>query len=280
MSTTVSSHAPRRTGLLILLLAYAGFVALGLSNSLMGVAWPSIRSTFGLPLDALGVLLIGNTTGYMIASAVSGRLMALMNVGTLLAGGCGLAAAALLATGSAPAWPVLVVLGLAAGLSGGAIDGSLNAYAAAHFSPRAMNWLHASFGIGATLGPAIMTAVIAGGLGWRAGYWIVGAAQPALAGTWVSLYWGSLTLGRILFGFAVQRIAPTTLLRLCMAGAVLSALAIWLNIAPWLTFGGIALMGLALAPQFPLLMSATPGYLGARHAANGVGFQVAAASLG
>ena len=77
MSTTVSSRAPRRAGLLILLLAYAGFVALGLSNSLMGVAWPSIRNTFGLPLDALGMFLIGNTTGYMLASAVSGRLMAL-----------------------------------------------------------------------------------------------------------------------------------------------------------------------------------------------------------
>src|SRR6266540_3655842 len=109
MSTTVSSRVPRRAGLLILLLAYAGFVALGLTNSLMGVAWPSIRNTFGLPLDALGVLLIGNTIGYMIASAVSGRLMAFMNVGTLLACGCGLAAAALLATGGAPAWPVLVV---------------------------------------------------------------------------------------------------------------------------------------------------------------------------
>ena len=118
MSTTVSLRTPRRVGLLILLLAYAGFIALGLSNSVMGVAWPSIRSTFGLPLDALGVLLIGNTAGYMLASAVSGRLMAIMNVGTLLAGGCGLAAAALLATGSAPAWPVLVVLGFAAGLSG------------------------------------------------------------------------------------------------------------------------------------------------------------------
>ena len=39
-------------------------------------------------------------------------------------------------------------------------------------------------------------------------------------------------------------------------------------------------MGLALAPQFPLLISATPGYLGPRHSANGVGLQVAAASLG
>src|SRR3954471_1531946 len=181
MSTTVVSRIPRRTGLLILLLAYAGFVALGLSNSIMGVAWPSMRTTFGLPLDALGVLLIGNTTGYMIASAVSGRLMAIMNVGTLLAGGCGLAAAALLATGGAPSWPVLVVLGFAAGLSGGAIDGSLNAYAAANFSPRAMNWLHACFGIGATLGPAIMTAVIVYGLSWRVGYGIVGAVQLVLA---------------------------------------------------------------------------------------------------
>src|SRR5207245_501244 len=101
-----------------------------------------------------------------------------------------------------------------------------------------------------------------------------------LAGTWISLYWASLTVGRILFGFVVQRISPSTLLRGCMAGAILSTLLIWLNSAPWLTFGGIALMGLALAPQFPLLISATPRYLGPQHAANGVGFQVAAASLG
>lgn len=65
-----------------------------------------------------------------------------------------------------------------------------------------------------------------------------------------------------------------------MAGAVFSALLIWANLAPWLAFAGIALMGLTLAPQFPLLMSATPGYLGPRHANNGVGFQVAAAGLG
>jgi fucose permease len=104
--------------------------------------------------------------------------------------------------------------------------------------------------------------------------------SPALAGAWVSLYWASLTLGRIMFGFAVQWVAPNTLLRWCMAGAVLSALLIWVNLAPWLTFTGIALMGLALAPQFPLLISATPGYLGLRHSNNAVGLQVAAASVG
>lgn len=355
-TTPIPSLVPaRRTALLILALAYAGFVALGMVNSLNGVAWPSIRDTFELPLDALGALLISNTGGYMLASALSGRLMARMNVGTLLAGGCGVAALALLAMGGAPLWVVLVALGFISGLSGGAIDGSLNSYAAQHFSPRAMNWLHACFGIGATLGPAIMTAVLAGDLSWRVGFWIVGAAQlvlaicfaltrqlwdqpaapvaasapapargatlmatlrlpiawlgitlffvycgleiatgswvfsllteargvaPELAGVWVSLYWASLTAGRILFGFVVQRVSPTTLLRWCMVGAALGALLIWLNIALWVTFAGIALMGLVLAPQFPLLISATPGYLGPQHAANGVGLEVAAASLG
>jgi fucose permease len=346
-------RSPRRSGLLVLLLAYAGFIGLGLLNSLVGVAWPSIRNTFGLPLDALGLLLVANTIGYMIASAVSGRLLALMNGGMLLALSCCLVAFSLLASGSAPLWAVLVALGFTSGLGGGAIDGGLNAYAAAHFSPRAMNWLHACFGIGATIGPAIMTAVLYRGLSWRVGFWIVGALQltlaigfaltrqlwggaappsqapvaargapliatlrlplawlgivlffvytgaevatgnwvfsllteargvpAALAGSWVSLYWASLTIGRILFGFAVQRLSPIKLLRWCMAGALLGALLIWVHSAIWLTFGGIALMGLALAPQFPLLISATPGYLGSQHAANGVGFQVAAASLG
>jgi fucose permease len=336
----------------MLLLAYASFVALGMVNSLVGVAWPSIRATFGLPLDALGVFLVANTAGYMLASAVSGRLMAALNTGALLAGCCGLAGLALLGIGVAPAWAVVVVLGGVVGLSGGAIDGGMNAYAAAYFSPQVMNWLHACFGIGATLGPAIMTASVAGGLSWRVGFVIVAVAQlalaiafgltrrlwdrpapavgapeasgaslrstlrlplvwlgiglffaytgievatgnwvfsllteargvsPALAGAWVSLFWASLTIGRILFGFVVQRVAPSTLLRWCMAGAVLSALLIWANLALWLTFVGIALMGLALAPQFPLLISATPTYLGPQHANNGVGIQVAAASLG
>jgi fucose permease len=343
----------RRT-MLLLLLAYAGFIALGLGNSLMGVAWPSVRVTFGMPIDALGIVLISNTAGYMLASAGSGRLIGRLRIGAVLALSCGVAAGSLLGFGGAPFWALLVALSFTLGLGSGTIDAGLNAYAADHFSPRAMNWLHACFGIGATLGPAIMTGVLVGGLSWRAGFWIVGAIQlalaacfgatrrlwdgsspqlpasrqparsatlaatlrlpmawlgiglfvvytgieittgqwvyslltearavpTALAGTWVSLYWASLTLGRILFGFAVHRMAPTTLLRWCMVGAVLGALLIWFNLAPWLTFGGIALMGLALAPQFPLLISATPSYLGPEHTANGVGFQVAAASLG
>ncbi|HEU4426816.1 MAG TPA: MFS transporter, partial [Pilimelia sp.] len=76
---------------------------------------------------------------------------------------------------------VTVVAALLLGLGSGAIDSGLNAYAAATFGPRHMNWLHASFGFGATLGPLIMTAVLAAALSWRWGYAIVAAAQALLA---------------------------------------------------------------------------------------------------
>jgi fucose permease len=124
------------------------------------------------------------------------------------------------------------------------------------------------------------------GIEVAAGNWVYSlltearGVSPALAGAWVSLFWASLTLGRIVFGFVVQWASPNTLLRWCMAGSVVGALLIWANLTLWLTFAGIALLGVALAPQFPLLISATPGFLGARHANNGIGLQVAAAGLG
>ena len=47
-----------------------------------------------------------------------------------------------------------------------------------------------------------------------------------------------------------------------------------------LSFVGLALIGLALAPIFPSLIATTPERLGTAHTANGVGFQIAAAVLG
>ena len=64
-SEAAGAGAPRRA-LLLLGLAYLGFVSLGLPDGLLGVAWPSIRATFSLRLDALGVLLVSTTAGYVV----------------------------------------------------------------------------------------------------------------------------------------------------------------------------------------------------------------------
>jgi MFS family permease len=170
----------RRVGLL-LALSYVGFVSLGLPDGLLGVAWPSIRKQFGLELDALGQLLVAITVGYVAASFSSGRLLARMNLGALLAASCAATATSLLGYAFAPAWFVLVGFCLFAGLGAGAIDAALNTYVATNHSARTLNWLHACYGIGAASGPALMTAVLMQNDPWQRGYWIVAAGQIALA---------------------------------------------------------------------------------------------------
>ncbi|HEY0734804.1 MAG TPA: MFS transporter [Herpetosiphonaceae bacterium] len=350
-SPTSPTAVRQRTALLVGL-AYAAFISLGLPDGLTGVAWPSIRTTFSLSLDALGALITTSTIGYMLSSFSSGRVLSRIGVGWLLVLSCLATAISLLGYGAAPMWIVMVSLGFLAGLGAGAIDAGLNTYAAENFSPRTMNWLHASFGLGAATGPIIMSSVISAGQPWRLGYLIVGVAQlilascfaitrsqwhahaeeaqaeptasasmgrtlllpsawlsillfflytgleitagqwlyslltesrgmlPALAGVWVSLYWGSLTVGRLLSGMIVAHISVRTLLQICMVVAILGVALLWLNIAPWLSLIGIAMLGLSLAPMFPSLIALTPGRMGPAHAANTVGFQIAAASLG
>ncbi|NTW03038.1 MAG: MFS transporter, partial [Oscillochloris sp.] len=286
---SVSSTAAGRTRdrQLLIGLMFIGFISLGLPDGLLGVAWPSISHARGVGLSDLGYLLIAFSIGYLTVSVLSGRILAALGVGRLLAVCGSITALSLIGFASVPLWPLLLLVAVALGAGGGAIDAGLNAYAAAHTSPRVINWLHACYGIGATLGPAIMTAVISGGLPWQLGYVIVGGAQltlalvfaltrkrwedgaiaaptapdemrrsaglgatlrlpavwlsilvfalytglevsagqwsfslftlgrsvpPSLAGQWVSIYWGSLTFGRILMGFVAGRVAPRRML--------------------------------------------------------------------
>jgi fucose permease len=165
----------------LLLLAYVAFVSLGLPDGLIGVGWPSIRSDFRVPTEAVGLLLTAGTTGYLTSSVVAGFTIARLGVGWLLAGSTALCGLALTGYATSPGLLPLVACALVLGLGGGAIDSGLNAYAAGAFGPRHMNWLHAFFGLGVALGPLIMTTAISSGAGWRWGYAAVAAAQVALA---------------------------------------------------------------------------------------------------
>jgi fucose permease len=333
-------------------LAYLSFVSLGLPDGLLGIAWPSVRASFHLPLDALGALLVMFTTGYLWSSFSSGWLLQRLNVGVLLALSCLATALSLLGYALAPWWWCMVALGALSGLGAGAIDAGLNTFAAIHFSPRLVNWLHACYGIGASSGPILMTRVLNMPRPWQWGYGIVGLGQlllaasfvltrrwwPAVhstpvaasgplpsswstlrlavvwlssaiffvytgleaaagtwtyslfteargistltAGMWVSVYWGALTVGRLLAGIVVHVMSVQRLLRLCLLHLVLGAALLWLNLTSTCNFLGLALMGLSCAPIFPCLIATTPQRLGAAHTANGVGWQIAAAMLG
>ena len=74
-------------------------------------------------------------------------------------------------------WSAAAVLGV----SGGVVDAALNAHVALYHSDRMMNLMHGGFGVGATLGPLVMTALIGAGLSWRWGYGALAVLQLGLA---------------------------------------------------------------------------------------------------
>jgi len=178
---SLSRTAKGYSKLSLLLLAYVAFIALGMPDGLLGVAWPSMRADFSIPLDALGILLIASVTGYMTSSFMSGVLIGRMGVGRLLAVSCALTGLALVGYTLVPSWWMMVLLGVMAGLGAGAIDAGLNTYVAAHFDEGVMQWLHACYGIGVTLGPIIMTITLTALNTWRVGYRVVSGFQIALA---------------------------------------------------------------------------------------------------
>jgi len=108
----------------------------------------------------------------------------------------------------------------------------------------------------------------------------VRSVAPGTAGLWISIYWGSLTVGRVVFGVVVDRLGVLSTLRTCMFCVILGSVFFWWNVTDILSFLGLALIGFSLGPLFPSLISDTPRRLGAAHAPNAIGFQVAAASLG
>ena len=109
----------------LIVLAYIAFISLGMPDGLFGVAWPSIRENFGLRLDSVGAFFFAGTTGYMLSSFFSGKIMSRLGVGGTLAASCALTASALLGYTLVPSWWMMVSLAVASGLGAGAMRAGL-----------------------------------------------------------------------------------------------------------------------------------------------------------
>lgn len=193
-----------RRNLLLLVIAYIGFISLGLPDAVTGVAWLEIRDSFRLPQVAFGSISVALGCGYFLSSFFAGQLTQRLGIGLLLAASSLLVALAMFGNAVSP-WFLLMLLCIFAwGLGSGAIDAGLNHYAASHFSSVHMNWLHACYSLGATLGPFVMTGAITYAASWRLGYAIVGSIVFALTLIFaITLRWWDA-------GGATKSIATTT----------------------------------------------------------------------
>ncbi len=165
----------------LLLLIFSAFIALGMPEGLLGVAWPGIQLSFSLREDAIGILLASSICGYILSSFFSGAMVQRLGFGVLLALSSLLTAMALLAIALATQWWMLLAGAFVVGLGGGAVDAGLNTYVAQNHSPRLMQWLHAFFGVGVTAGPLIMTVALSLSGQWQPGFLVVALVQLMLA---------------------------------------------------------------------------------------------------
>lgn len=175
-----------RQSIFLTLLTFIAFVSLGLPDAVQGVAWPVIRQDFGRSIGELSYLLIAGATGYFSSGAVGGIMMQKLGVGRVLGISTGLVTLGLLVYVVTPGLWLMIPAAFVIGIGSGAVDAGLNFYAADRFSTRTMSWLHACFGIGAMLGPVIMSATLGLGAAWRVGYAVIAVITAILAITFLA----------------------------------------------------------------------------------------------
>jgi fucose permease len=191
MATTIEETATRRPerawsrGLVTASLF--AFVVLGVPDGMLGVAWPAVRHGFGLPLAALGELLVALLIGYLCITSITGRCLRRFGTGTVLltSAVAGTAGAGLFA--SSPSWAGVIGAAWLLGIAGGGVDAGLNTVVALDGDSRLMNLLHGCYGIGAACGPLVVTVALVATSTWRPAYLALMVLEAALAVSWVVL---------------------------------------------------------------------------------------------
>ena len=165
---------------LLLPIIYLAFISLGLPDSLLGSAWPSMYPLLGVPVSYAGILSMIISFGTIVSSLNSDRLTRALGAGKVTAISVGMTAAALFGFSVSTQFWMLCLWAVPYGLGAGSVDAALNNYVALHYESRHMSWLHCMWGIGTMVSPMVMGRVLAGGGPWTAGYRYIALFQIAL----------------------------------------------------------------------------------------------------
>ena len=162
---------------LLLAIIYMAFISLGLPDALLGAAWPIMHIDLGVPISYAGIISLFIAAGTVVSSLMSDRMTKWFGTGKVTAISVAMTAVALFGFSTATAYWQICLWAIPYGLGAGSVDASLNNYVALHYASRHMSWLHCMWGVGASVGPYILGAALAGGMGWDSGYRYIGILQ-------------------------------------------------------------------------------------------------------
>jgi fucose permease len=159
---------------------------------MLGVIWPAMSQSLGVPLEALGILLLVALAGFVLVSFNSGSLVRIRGLHAFLLTSLAIRIVAYTVVALFPSWPMVIAMIFVMAMGAAGIDTGLNIFVAARGTTRQINWLHASFGIGATTGPFLAAGVQAAGGGWQWNFAVIGVFMfiVAMLVLRTSSYWG------------------------------------------------------------------------------------------
>lgn len=163
----------------LLPIIYLAFIGLGLPDSAIGSAWPTMAPELGAGVSWVGVVTMIISAGTILSSLQSVRVVERFGTGRVTAVSVGLTAAALAGFSLATEFWQLCLIAIPYGLGAGAVDAALNTYVAVHYESQHMSWLHCMWGVGASGGPLIMGQCLRTG-SWSLGFLVLGGLQFAI----------------------------------------------------------------------------------------------------
>ena len=161
----------------LLLIIYIVFISLGLPDTALGSAWPSIYPSLDVPVSYASILTIIVPVCTIISSLNSDRLTRKFGTGKVTLVSVFLSMVGLFGYSISSEFWMICLFAIPYGLGAGGVDSSINNYVATHYSSKHMNWLHAMWGIGATVGPLLMGYTLTSGKTWDKGYLLLGILQ-------------------------------------------------------------------------------------------------------
>jgi len=148
---------------------------LGLPN-VLGSAWPAMYGRLGVSAASAGIISMVIFAATILGALLCDKMVRRFGAGKLTLFSLIITATSLVGFSMGTHFILLCLWSIPLGLGMGFIDASLNNVVAIHYEAKHMNWLHAFWGVGASIGPVIMSFFLARA-SWEAGYLSIGLIQ-------------------------------------------------------------------------------------------------------
>lgn len=164
----------------ILIILFLTYIGLGVPDSLLGAAWPSMYTDFGVSPNLASYLSLCISLGTVLSSLCATRLISRLGTAWVTVLSTAMTAFALLGFRFSPGLPLMFLFSIPLGLGAGGVDTSLNHYVALNYKASHMSFLHCFYGIGVCCSPVVLSLSMSGEGGWRNGYTYTTVFQFAL----------------------------------------------------------------------------------------------------